>query len=587
MVTVTVAATMGRSALALAAALTLLNVAAMTTTRLTRVQARCDESRTALSLRVLPPTAFEKKLMEAEMRRSKQQRRRRRGRVTDSPTSAVVVTESVVWIPVVFHVIQSGSGTGGVPTAAAVATIEEANAVYSGAESARFNRGVDMGVRFFLQGVVRWNNNKWFKRCDESEFQMKNATIVDPARVLNVWVCPLPFPSLGYSYNPFVYEETSVWNGIVMTSRSLARVPGYDPYGAYSSGRTFAHEAGHVLGLLHTFQGSCGDTPGDRVADTPKEGAPFYDSCTEATVRDTCPLDEGLDPIRNIMDYSEDSCMDSFTLGQAQRVAFEMSAFRPTMWRGALQPKCMVVTPSTDPNAVAGTASDWALCASDATCNAAAGPTPDGRSAGAAGWCRTVDGAWGQCCCAPQCSLFPSGVAAAVATRPDALPPSLLDATRRPSPAPVRVRLRGHQGKSGHHGGGASGHGNGHLKRTGQVVLDPESCLTRVSWVSARDACAARGLRLCAANELGPSALFASRNKPVNGSTTASEVARVAPACDGLNEMVVWTGSECRLSSSGNGNGNGAVSARGADGSVAACESKAALYPGICCAPLS
>lgn len=55
---------------------------------------------------------------------------------------------------------------------------------------------------------------------------------------------------------------------------------------------------------------------GDAVEDTP-----FCASPTEGcpTNKDTCPQ-PGLDPVRNFMDYSDDSCMRSFTPGQHQRV---------------------------------------------------------------------------------------------------------------------------------------------------------------------------------------------------------------------------------------------------------------------------
>lgn len=217
-----------------------------------------------------------------------------------------------ITIPVVVHRITDGTN-GLVSSQMINDQIAVLNAAYQG-----------RGFSFALQGVTTTNNSGWYNTCETAatESAMKNALAVAPERTLNMYTCKPGQGILGYARFPDSYPETSKLHGVVLLDESL---PGGDA-APYNEGDTGTHEVGHYLGLYHTFQGGCSKR-NDLVADTAPERSAAY-GCPVG--RDTCS-GGGVDPIFNFMDYTDDSCMNTFSDDQSIRMQDITSAFRPTL----------------------------------------------------------------------------------------------------------------------------------------------------------------------------------------------------------------------------------------------------------------
>ncbi|KAF8907731.1 hypothetical protein CPB85DRAFT_651829 [Mucidula mucida] len=182
------------------------------------------------------------------------------------------------------------------------------------------------GVSWTLANTTYVENADWFTYLTDetpSQTEMKRALRQGGADALNIYsVGFLNTTLLGYAAFPSDYKSDPYEDGIVL---QYATLPGGSSEN-YGFGKTLTHEAGHWVGLYHTFSGGCEESDGgDEVADTPAQDSPT-DGCP--TTRDSCKGEPGLDPIHNYMDYSYDVCLTEFSAGQIERLQEQMRVYR-------------------------------------------------------------------------------------------------------------------------------------------------------------------------------------------------------------------------------------------------------------------
>lgn len=258
---------------------------------------------------------------------------------------------TVITIPVVVHVIHNGEavGTGSnISDAQVMSQIDVLNEdfrrlnVDAGNTPADFLPvAADAMIEFCLatvdpegnptNGINRYNGGQASYSISNLESNIKPNTIWHPYFYFNIWCAPLQGGLLGYAQFP---DNSGLQgmppdipqNGIEATDGIVVRDFAFGTTGSatapFDLGRTATHEAGHFFGLRHNGgDGNC--SVDDFVTDTPTQSGQnnnFVSDCSYPADNDCIdsPVDFP-DMFMNYMDYSDDGCMNLFTIGQKTR----------------------------------------------------------------------------------------------------------------------------------------------------------------------------------------------------------------------------------------------------------------------------
>lgn len=236
----------------------------------------------------------------------------------------------IIHVPVVIHVLYNAAAQN-ISDAQIKSQIEALNKDFSNTNDDKVNTpavfkpyATDTRIRFCLAqvdpsgkrttGIIRkYTTNSVFFADDAMKSSSTGGDNAwDSKRYLNIWVCALSGRTLGYGTPP---GGPVSLDGIVIS---------YDVFGTvgnlrapFNKGRTATHEIGHWLGLRHLWGDTeCGD---DGVDDTPRQKHYNYGCPTFPRVTTCSPNGNG-DMFMNYMDYSDDGCMNMFTIGQKKRM---------------------------------------------------------------------------------------------------------------------------------------------------------------------------------------------------------------------------------------------------------------------------
>ncbi|WP_294315741.1 M43 family zinc metalloprotease [uncultured Chryseobacterium sp.] len=263
----------------------------------------------------------------------------------------------VITIPVVVHVIHSGQAYGvaqNISDEQVQSQITVMNNDFrklTGTPGFNSNPvGADIMIQFALAKVdPNGNPTNGIDRvnmCQESwttaqvDANVKPATIWDPTQYMNMWSVKFGGASaniLGYAQFPSNSGVVGVPAGGAANTDGV--VANYGTFGSsdygtnftlgapYDKGRTMTHEVGHFLGLRHIWGDDDATDPNGLVCATDYcNDTPPAHKANGSCVTPIASCTSGLfEMVENYMDYTNDTCMNIFTLDQKARMTAVMN----------------------------------------------------------------------------------------------------------------------------------------------------------------------------------------------------------------------------------------------------------------------
>ena len=253
-----------------------------------------------------------------------------------SSTSSDISKQSVI-IPVVFHIVYNTAeqNISDIQILSQLDVINEdfnrtnTDALYTPSD---FDSIVaSMQISFCLaqrtpngnptSGIIR-------KQTNRTEIQLYDTSIYynnlggsdawDTEKYLNIWITKIGNGILGWAQYPAAGSINT--DGAVIDFRHFGTIG--TSVSPYDFGRTTTHELGHYFNLFHIWgDNNCGN---DFVNDTPTQEESNFGCKSHPHI--TC--NNNGDMFMNFMDYTDDDCMNSFTIGQRNRVWSSINTYR-------------------------------------------------------------------------------------------------------------------------------------------------------------------------------------------------------------------------------------------------------------------